>query len=458
MIQRLHDILINRACSKDDTLQVILNDPEALRKGDSNGRLPLHIECKNQCRAAIISKCIELYPESLKMDENTHHYLPLHIAIANVSSSVDTILSMIDKFPDALKHQDSYGNLPIHIECKNQRRSSILKKCIDLYPQSIAMASKINNNSLPLHILLSNQTSSIGAALMMIEKYPAALRHQNGLGYFPLYIECNFQCRPVILSRCIELYPQALAKADERKCLPLHIILSRHRSSLDIALVMIKKCPESLRQAYEYQRLPLHLECIYQCRPSIISKCIELCPESVYQPDLYDDIPWTLALKAKLDRTDNISELCKSLYALLSAYPSSFYYPPHDPLVDQLAIRRGHRYRRMLLNLLPSCLSSSYHVQGYHDLNWEPRCSLLHLWLQIRLKSRQMRATSLEQLLSITTPSAELRIKDGSMRLLMMKMLEQSSLLGLEAVGQDFCLYLGDGIGDLILRFVIAYL
>jgi hypothetical protein len=30
-----------------------------------NGKLPLHIECKRQCRPSIASKCIEVHPEAV---------------------------------------------------------------------------------------------------------------------------------------------------------------------------------------------------------------------------------------------------------------------------------------------------------------------------------------------------------------------------------------------------------
>jgi hypothetical protein len=128
---------------------------------------------------------------------------------------------------------------------------------------------------------------------------------------------------------------------------------------------------------------------------------------------------------------------------------------------------RYPRFRRMILNILPSCLSSAPvdHIKDYYNLNWQPRCSLLHLWLQINAKSRQMctdtSRSSLEQLLSVTKPSHELRGKDGNMRLLMLKILEQSSLFSIstDAVeGLSYGLDLGDSLGDLLLRFIVVYL
>jgi hypothetical protein len=60
----------------------------------------------------------------------------------------------------------------------------------------------------------------------------------------------------------------------------------------------------------------------------------------------------------------------------------------------------------------------------------------------------------------MTKPAHELSRKDSIMRLLMLKMLEQSSSLDINASHLDFGLHfdLRDGISDLILRFVASYL
>jgi hypothetical protein len=89
----------------------------------------------------------------------------------------------------------------------------------------------------------------------------------------------------------------------------------------------------------------------------------------------------------------------KSLFVLLSTHPASFYHPPDNPEVDQRMSRYPDRCR-LILNLLPSCLSSAAHLQAYYNLNWQPRSSLLYLLLQIR----RSQTSSLNRLLSITVP------------------------------------------------------
>jgi len=130
----------------------------------------LHIECGNSCRSAVIWKYVQKHPEALAQAD--FGYLPLHKLLANRISSTEDALLMMEKYPAALQHQNSHG-VPLHLECKNQCRSAIIRKCIELYPEALAEADK--DGYLPLHRLLENEFSSVEDALLMMEKYPAAL-------------------------------------------------------------------------------------------------------------------------------------------------------------------------------------------------------------------------------------------------------------------------------------------
>jgi hypothetical protein len=170
-------------------LRNIVLHPEKLRMKDKSGNLPLHQECSNQCRSAILSKCVELYPEALAVTD-CKGYLPLHRLLSNNASSIEDELMMIEKYPAALQQTAGTSqNLPIHIEYKYRCRSSIILKCIELYPESLGDAGR--ERCLLLHRLLSNESSSIEDALMMMEKYPAALQHPSDEGELPLHIECR---------------------------------------------------------------------------------------------------------------------------------------------------------------------------------------------------------------------------------------------------------------------------
>jgi hypothetical protein len=65
-------------------------------------------------------------------------------------------------------------------------RPSISSKRIELYPESLEISDQYG--SLLLHVLLCNIPSSPDVALMVIKKYPAALRHQNNVGHLSLQL------------------------------------------------------------------------------------------------------------------------------------------------------------------------------------------------------------------------------------------------------------------------------
>jgi ankyrin repeat protein len=211
-----------------------------------------------------------------------------------VSSDPSLILTMMEAYPAALQHQNNTGQLPLHIECRNQCRWSILSKCIKFYPKALEVADMEGN--LPLHRLLRNIFSTIEAAGIFIAKYSTALQHPNQAGQLPLHIECKNQCRPAIIARCIELYPESMEVTDNEGNL-LHILLKNRVCTIDIASMMMEKYPATLKGRNEIGQLPLHIECKNQCRSVVISKCIELYPEAVEISDKDDYLPLHVLLQ-----------------------------------------------------------------------------------------------------------------------------------------------------------------
>jgi hypothetical protein len=242
----LHLLLSNKLSSIEDVLMMIDKYPAALQHRNSNGYLPLHLECFKQCRSSIIAKCIELYPEALGEAEGLG-YLPLHWLLWNKTSSIDVALLMIERYPHALSCRNANGHLPLHIECMWQCRSAVIAECIERYPRALSIACE--ERCLPLHRLLRNSSSSTDDVLMMIKKYPAALKHYDSNGILPIHIECDRKCRSSVLSKCVRLFPETLDdkvitkvinKVGENSC-------SEHGKSF---MVVIAHRPMSLYQPY----------------------------------------------------------------------------------------------------------------------------------------------------------------------------------------------------------------
>jgi ankyrin repeat protein len=371
----LHRLLKNMSSSIDEAMRMLEKYPAAAKHQTKHGQYPIHIECNYLCRLPIISKCIELYVDSLKMTDEVG-YLPLHRLLENRSSYIDDVaLMMIDMYPVAVQHQDIYAELPLHLECSNNHRSSIIAKCIELYPEALSVAGKMGY--LPFHCLLASKISSIDDAIMMIDKYPAAVQHLNLFENYPLHIECMNQCRSSIIAKCIELYPEALAKTNVRDYLPLHYVLENNASSTDDALMMIEKYPAALQYQDKYYELPVHIECRNKRRSSIIAKCIELYPESC------DDV--TITSIMIVVKECNFNRYTHVLSLVFAFRPMSLYdreiYVEHD-------IRWFSYYRRRILHLLPHHVFTPTHDADYRDLNWQPRASMIMLLSQMKIQQQ----------------------------------------------------------------------
>jgi hypothetical protein len=275
------------------------------------------------------------------------------------------------------ENQVNIEELDFHEECRKLCRSAIISLYVELYPESLSRAD--DQESLPLHRLLWKEFSSIDDALMMIEKYPVAVRRSDKYECVSLHIECMNQCRSSIVWKCIELYPEALSMADEKGFLPLHMLLWNESSAIEIALMVIEEYPAALQHQIHFGELPLHLECFCQCRSSIISKCIELYPETL------DDQVIKIIIR-KVSRA-NFNRYASVLSIIFTARPMSLY--DHDAYVDN-DIRDDPHYRRRILNLLPIDVFTSSHDADYRDLNWQPRTTMILLLSQIKIQQKSM--------------------------------------------------------------------
>jgi hypothetical protein len=408
--------------------------------------LDIHEECKNQCRSFIIQRFLEQHPdpenELSKADEEG--YLPLHRILLNHESSLAIALMVMEKCPELVKYPGVNGYLPLQMECDHRCRSAVISRCIEVYPEALAIAK--TSGSLPLHRLLWNPESTIEVALMMFEKYPTALQHQNGSLYLPIHIESWNRCRSIILMKCIELYPEALEVADENGYLPLHCILEKKESSVNDALMMIEKYSAALQHGNYIEYLPLHIECEVQCRLSIISICIELYPQALAHADHEDCLPLHRLLENKSSPTDVALMMIEKYPEALQHHSAYSMHPLHTecwrqcrlPIISKCIelypylldneviklisqkIKHGNfsvyaptlsiiftarpmflycmgnvnrddpHYRRCILNLLPRHVFTSTHEADYRVLNWQSRVAMMMLLSQMQIQHTAM--------------------------------------------------------------------
>jgi hypothetical protein len=504
-------IILRHETSIDSILATIEEYPAMLQQRDGYGN-PLHVECGFLCRSAVIRKCVELCPELLAMADREGS-LPLHRLLENRRSSIEDALTMIERYPAAIQHPNSKGVLPLHIECKRQSRSTIIKRCIDLHPEALSIADE--EGSLPLHILLESKSSSTEDALMMIERYPAALQHLTTADLQPLHIECNCQCRSTIVKKCIELYPEGLVKADADGYLPLHRLLEDESSSTEDALLMIKRYPTTAQHQNSCDQLPLHIECYQQCRSSVIWKLIGLYPEAASIADSLERLPLHYLIQNQSSSMDDVIRMimqypaalqrrtkyedlplyiecnhqcrakilskCIELYPealndsfisfflnevgrksfssfasvillVFSSCPMSLYNLTSKSYVKD-DIRDDPSYRRRILNLLPRHVFTPTHEADSRDLNWQPRYAMMMLLSQIQ--QQLSRRSDDDPMILVENLSENL----NGWKDFLIRCIKRSSLMTPHVhftVSQGICQH--EDTGDMLLRSIVAFL
>jgi hypothetical protein len=77
--------------------------------------------------------------------------------------------------------------------------------------------------------LLSHGSKYEEELIKMIYDHPNILAQPVEMTFpmnkLPLHLECKYLGRSAIISICIELYPEALARVDDQGDMPLHLIL-----------------------------------------------------------------------------------------------------------------------------------------------------------------------------------------------------------------------------------------
>jgi hypothetical protein len=164
--------------------------------------------------------------------------------------------------------------------------AEVLSKCITLYPEALSIPNIYHN--LPIHFLLVNN-SSIESALLMFESYPQALQHRNEYDQLPIFIECNYLCRPPVISRCIELYPSSLQMTDSDGRTPFSLIILHQKSSIrqyrPLLSMMLEAYPAAL---YTPPHKPTLNDLDIVNRPLSRRLIMNLAPSCLSSADLND--------------------------------------------------------------------------------------------------------------------------------------------------------------------------
>ncbi len=88
------------------------------------------------------------YPEAIK-HQDSNQQNPLHVAYVSPVSSVDVIEFLISKYPEGVKSKGRWGYLPLHYACCRRAPLDVIELLVESFPESIH--EQENYGHTPLH-------------------------------------------------------------------------------------------------------------------------------------------------------------------------------------------------------------------------------------------------------------------------------------------------------------------
>ncbi len=315
--------------------------PEALKKSDDNGFLPLHralIEGTGQPSLELLQVVIPAAPETI-LETTPTGALPLHLACARFQAST-MVQYLIEWFPESIQHRDNHGRFPLHYALDASRpQPEVIQQLVEQYPVILSFLDP--QGYLPLHrILKKNQAQYDAIVELLVHFCPGALRIQDlSHNQTPLLLACknnnslsqiyslvrawpeqvqlgssafetkgfNGEMLPSALASqsatltrlkaWIQRYPSARQEPDLQGRLPIHYAaLSRSTQAIEMVQYLLDSCPVT----DQHGRLPLHYAAAAG-NGAIVEILTNQYPEGLLQPDNDGRRAWHYAECARLD-------------------------------------------------------------------------------------------------------------------------------------------------------------
>jgi ankyrin repeat protein len=258
---------------RDSSLEVIEllteKGPNALQITKRDGwTTPLHLACRFSSLMSVVLLFITTYPEAAHMEDN-NGWTPLHLLLRNRGAevTVEIVELFLQDRPEALTSQTiNGGGTPFILACRYSSSMQVILRLVTKYPE----AACINDSEgwTPLHYLFRYRGAEVTVEIaeLFLNAFPAALTSQtiNG-GRTPFILACRSSSSMQVILRLVTKCPEAACINDSEGWTPLHTLLKLRGAEVTVAIVelFLNACPESLASQTTGGFTPLHLACLY---------------------------------------------------------------------------------------------------------------------------------------------------------------------------------------------------
>ena len=308
--------------------------PEALRRVDGLGTLPIHRaslrKSPEYCRVLI-----EAYPGSEQIP-SAEGSLPLHFACAK--GSVATVEYLYKLYPDAIIRATPEGFYPIHRSILLVDRRDNPATAVEIVKYLLGCDPNVKlqkYKGMPLlHYALrmmkydddSNVEIGIKMIKIIIEAAPdSSVRSLDNFGSMPLQFLCRESkvdeaAAVQILKLLIEKYPEAVRIVDDEGDLPIHLA-ALHTTSPEFLRVLVEAYPGSVSMPDAMGKLPLHQACLGKGSLATVEYLYQQYPGAIYHPSTRRNYPIHAAIAGTKHR-ENVATAAEIVQFLLNRYPN----------------------------------------------------------------------------------------------------------------------------------------
>lgn len=230
---------------------------------DQKGRLPLHISLQYCAKVESILQVLQAFPDAVTVVDN-NGMLPVHIALGK-DNAVQAVLPILKA--SAPVHPDgNYGRSLLHWACRHNYDLSFIEQLTKMDALGDKAASTPEKSGeLPLHCLMSRAASSKPDSTLfeyLLALNPAAVSTTDGKGRYPLHraVERN---EPQIVVKLLKMFPEAAAVADKDGRCPLHHCIAsdslNNEQTMDMIKLLLKYDRSALKMADVEGLYPLYI-------------------------------------------------------------------------------------------------------------------------------------------------------------------------------------------------------
>jgi ankyrin repeat protein len=302
------------------------NDPNP-NDPNINNYAFFHLACWNErVTGGILQYLLEYFPNAVRHTDVIGR-LPLHYICQNKNVTLVMVQLLIDAYPETLRHEDHEAAMPLHLLCRNKDLDDeesgleILKLFIMRCPESVRHAARVG--ILPIHIAAANQSPEF--CRILIEAFPGSEQITYGNGILPFHLACQYNT-VATAKYFYRLYPESINMADDNGGSPIHYAIEglENRSipkegGIEVVKFLLECNPDVLGAT---EQTPLHIAFrIKHVTHSKIQLLIDAFPDSVSHEDIDGRAPLHLFLSGAEYLDDEVG--LKILKLLLERCPES---------------------------------------------------------------------------------------------------------------------------------------